>query len=291
MNYGIILGCPRSGTTYLVNCLRALDNAEVHSGDRLPVTIPQIVNQPINEQIYHALSFGFKLTLDNFIDSTKNSRLIGINRFFRREVSIGELMQYLRQIRQFDSLIFKEPFLSFAPEFTYHALPDCKIVHIFRDGRDVANSLVRTYGLFADERLYTLNNAEMPLGRKVLDRFVPWWLEEGGEQEFLDASPYVRSIWMWKTIVRLCHEFFSRPEIQSSGRVLLLKYEDLVKDPVGYGSKVIQHFAGTMNPRLEKRFKQAKTSSIGTYKRRELIEVEAATKIAQSELKLYGYDI
>ena len=59
------------------------------------------------------------------------------------------------------------------------ALPDAPIVHIVRDGRDCANSLVESYDVLSDEKLTHLKGSEMRLGRPYDERFVPWWVEEG----------------------------------------------------------------------------------------------------------------
>ncbi|HAG81044.1 MAG TPA: sulfotransferase family protein, partial [Cyanobacteria bacterium UBA12227] len=202
---------------------------------------------------------------------------------------IQEFAQSLGHKRVVQRIVYKEPFLSFAPEFAYHSLPNCRILHIYRDGRDCADSLVRTYNILTDEKLIDLRTSEMPLGRKYGNRYVPWWVENGREEEFLECTPYVRAIWMWKEMVSHCHKFFSLPDVIASGRTMVLKYEDLVNHPLKYGQSVVEHFGSQMNTRLQKRFNQARTSSIGSYKRRDSQEIELAEKIAHKELEIYGY--
>ena len=41
--YGVILGCPRSGTSFLGNCLWALPHSETLFGYHLPVTVPHVI--------------------------------------------------------------------------------------------------------------------------------------------------------------------------------------------------------------------------------------------------------
>ncbi|MEC4984441.1 MAG: sulfotransferase [Oscillatoria sp. PMC 1068.18] len=289
VKYGVILGCPRSGTTFLSQALLALPNTECIWGSHLPVSVPHIINNSISEVNYQALAFGFRHSLDNYLDSAINSQAAAMQKFLKGCLGWQEMWQALQRKRKVDMLVYKEPFLAFAPEFAYTALPDCKIIHIYRDGRDCANSLVRSYQVLTDEKLQHLQTAEMPLGRKYDRRYVPWWVEVGKEREFLDSTPYVRAVWMWKEMVRSCHEFFSRPEVVKSDRVLLLKYEDLVNDPVNIGKNVVEHLGGSMSDRLRQRFQQAKTSSVGKYKKRDPLEIETATAIAREELKLYGY--
>ena len=77
------------------------------------------------------------------------------------------------------TLVYKEPFLAFAPELAYRAVPDARLLYISRDGRDVADSLVRSYDVLTDEKLADLDNNELHIGRRVGELHVPWWVGEG----------------------------------------------------------------------------------------------------------------
>lgn len=54
-SYNVILGCPRSGTTFLVDSLKAMPNSECISGHLLPIVIPHLVNQNLSPEIYQLL--------------------------------------------------------------------------------------------------------------------------------------------------------------------------------------------------------------------------------------------
>ncbi len=290
IQYCIVLGCPRSGTTFLMQALQAVANSECVSGLLVPVSIPHLVNYSLPDYVYNVLAFELDASLQNYLDSgIPYSRLAALRKWIKGCMSNNELFQTLRRKRVVERIIYKEPFLSFAPEFTYRALPDCRIVHLYRDGRDCADSLVRTYSVLTDEKLMALNTSEMPLGRKYDERFVPWWVEEGEEEEFIASTPYVRAIWMWKEMVRRCHNFFSQSEVVATGRVLLVKYEDLASNKLNYGDVIVKHFGSNMNPQLQKQFKKAHPCSIGIHKSRNPQEIAAAEKIAQTELEIYGY--
>jgi hypothetical protein len=290
VKYCIVLGCPRSGTTFLMTALRALANSECISGLLVPVSIPHLVNYSLPTYIYNVLAFELEASFQNYLDSgIPYSRFSALHKWLKGYMSSQEFFHALGRQRVIERIIYKEPFLSFAPEFTYRALPDCRILHLYRDGRDCADSLVRTYDVLTDEKLMALNTSEMPIGRKYDERYVPWWVEQGREEEFLGSTPYLRAIWMWKEMVGRCHHFFSKPEVVATGRVLLVKYEDLVSDSLKYGEFITLHFGAAMNAQLRKQLKQAHPLSIGIHKRRNPKEIEEAERIAKTELKLYGY--
>jgi len=293
VQHGIVLGCPRSGTTYLMKVLNAVPGFECLNGTILPVAIPHVVNRDLDPEIYDALAVGFERALDLYLHSGQyHSRTRALKRWLRAPTGLGELVAALKGQRELpDRMIYKEPFLSLAPDFVLDALPDAKIVHLVRDGRDCANSLVRSYDVLTDEKLTDLKANEARLGRRYDHRYVPWWVEEGREQQFLDSTPYVRAIWMWKCMVRSCHESFSDPDIQESDRVLRVRYEEFMREPTKHGRAILEHFSGEPNPIFRRRLDEAHTRSIGKHQRRTADEIRRAEHVAGRELKLLGYDV
>ena len=291
LDLGVVLGCPRSGTTFLMSVLGTLPNAACLTGSLLPVAVPHVLNQDISPDVRAALTVGFERSIDAYLHSGRfNSRAATVQRWIGKPDRLRGLADVLSDSQRLRHFVYKEPFLSLAPELSYDALPSAQIVHIFRDGRDCANSLVRSYDVLSDERLTHLRGSEMRIGRKYdAQRYVPWWVDEDEEDLFMESTPYVRAIWMWKYMVRRCHDFFSQPDVQESGRVMLLRYEDLMRDPVGQGDAVAAHLGLTPTKTFYKRLKGAHTGSIGSYQRRDAAEVEAAEAIAGPELKRYGY--
>jgi hypothetical protein len=288
-HYGVILGCPRSGTSFLGHSLRALPHSEILFGYHLPVTVPHLLNRPLSCDVRQALAYGFRELLNNYMQSVHNSILATGRRWVQGRGSFGEILEALQRRRPVEWLIYKEPVLSFAPEFAWEAFPGVRLIHIVRDGRDCADSLVRTYDSLSDERLKSLETPEAPLGTKYGDSFVPWWVEAGREAEFLSATQFVRCVWMWKEMTRRCHRFFSNDEIKATARILEVKYEELARAPVAEARRIVSFLGAEWNRRLEKQFLKARSSSVGIHKRRDPKEIAEATRVAAAELELYGY--
>lgn len=289
MKLGVVLGCPRSGTTFLAEVLQALSHAESVSGRIFPPHVAHIVNAGVSEEVYLALQSAFRWAMDDFAGFTSDSRGWWFAEALRGNMGVGELARSLPRKRRLEAIILKEPFLAFAPRFVYDSLSTCRIVHIHRDGRDCADSLVRTYDVLTDDKLASLSSVEAPIGRKWDHRYVPWWVAGGEEDRFLATSPYVRAVWMWKEVVSRCHDFFSSQEVSASGRVLTVRYESLMTDPVTHGAQIIDHLQLRANRRVLARLRRAHTRSIGVHERRDAAEVDEAARVARRELQIYGY--
>lgn len=272
-----------------MDCLNAIPYSLCISGHLFPIAIPHLVNHPLSSELYQALLASFNFSIKDYLEATEKARIPTIVKWYKQTASFQELVLALQGKRKVEHFIYKEPFLSFAPEFTFNAVPNARLIYIYRDGRDVADSLIRRYNVLTDEKLVNLNTAEMPLGRKYDHRYVPWWVENGLETEFLACSPYVRAIWMWKEIVHRCNVFFSEETVIASGRVLKVRYEDLVSEPLKFGESIVEHLDCKMDHRLKTKFLEASTNSVGLYKARDSSEIKKAEACAKNELNCHGY--
>jgi hypothetical protein len=267
--------------------LDAMPETECVSGNLIPTAIPHILNRELSPEVRQALIGTLPKALSDYLESgAYNARTAALRKW---AAAGGGLGRAISGKRHSDRIVYKEPFLALAPEYPYEALPEARIVVIHRDGRDVADSLVRSYDVLTDEKLTDLQTTEAPIGRRIDDRYVPWWVAEGAEREFLDATPYVRAAWLWKEMVRRCDGFFARADVVAGGRVLQLRYEELVRDPAGVGRRLAEHVDGPVTSRMRKRLTSAHTRSIGVHRQRDPVELEAAERIAGDELRRLGY--
>lgn len=285
-DYAIILGCPRSGTTFLAEALQPLDGAEVVSGLIYPPEMAHLAATSTSAELDHLLDRSLRFSLEFFRDHAVASRGWAAGEWLKRNLSTAELVATLRHRREIRTVVYKEPFLAFAPDFAARAVPGTRVVHIHRDGRDCADSLERKYDVLTDDKLAALDTTEAPLGRKVDHRYVPWWVAEGDEDRFLGATPFVRSVWMWREMVRRCADAFDGAP---ADRVLTVRYEDLTRDPQAVGERVVRFLGHDVNRRVRSRLGTGHTKSIGVHRRRDPAEVAAATAVAAGELARYGY--
>lgn len=290
IEYTIVFGCPRSGTTFLSRAINAVPGLESLIGTLLPEAIPQIVRQPdVPEKVVDALAIGFERSLDLYMHSGRfHSRAMALQKWFNTRNGIGGLSKALRGPRLLNHIVYKEPALAFSPDFVLRSFPESKIIYIYRDGRDVANSLVKSYDEMSDEMLASPVGLDRVLGRRYDSRYIPWWVEDGRDQEFIDSTPYVRSIWMWKEMVRECAECFDRHN-DAADRILQIRYEDMMTDPEPFGEKILAHLGEEPTSRFRKVMRSAHVKSIGNYKKRDAAEVSAAERVAGDELRLLGY--
>ena len=176
MNTVLVFGAPRSGTTYLVHCLRNLKSTVCKSGTLVPTIVPHLAgSRPNDTHLNQALRESLFRSFDAYLNSEYHSRFEAMEYWWTAPRQLDRLSHVLRKgsrprPKQF---VYKEPFFALAPELVAAGLPDAKILYIYRDGRDVANSLVDSYDVLTDEKLTDLRSTEARLGRRHEDRYVP----------------------------------------------------------------------------------------------------------------------
>lgn len=289
MKYCFVFGAPRSGTTYLQKALSLLSSTETKIGQLVPVATFHIANQAIPNNVYEALAVSIKRNIDVYLSGEYKSRFLALEDWWNAPLQKERLSHIFRRGARPrpDWFIYKEPFLSFAPELTVESIPDARIIYIYRDGRDVANSLVESYNVLTDKELRNLRSTEMRLGRSYDDRYVPWWVTREREDEFMLATPYARAIWMWMYMVRRSHQFFQRSKLDD--QTLHVKYEDFMREPHRIGNQILDFLNVEGTRAFERHLNQARTSSIGKHLERPKDEITTATNLASNSLNRLGY--
>ena len=190
-----VVGSPRSGTTMLGQSLGSAPGF-VDLGEVAPLkaALPDLAGLPEDEA---------SRRLRHVLERTRGLALV----------------RGLRGVEQ-------TPEMAFLVGAGLRAYPRARVVHIVRDGRDVACSLLERGWLSAGHEGH--DDAHLLYGAQA--RF---WVELGRAQEFEHASDATRAAWAWRRYVSAAR--------QPVDRVLELRYEQLVADPGGAAALIATH--------------------------------------------------
>jgi hypothetical protein len=225
-----VVGSPRSGTTFLAGAIGALPGF-VDLGEVAPVkaAVPELATLPP-------------------ADAARRLRRILV--VARRVGLVGSV----RAVEQTPEMAFLVPVVPLA-------YPKARVVHIVRDGRDVACSLLEKPWLRAEQA--RADDAGVPYG--AYPRF---WVEPERRDEFERASDARRAAWVWRSYVTAARE----------GGALELRYEELASDPRRVGDELARFIDAPVGLLVDA-LSRAHAESVGRYRRdldaEQLAEVEA----------------
>lgn len=179
-----VLGSPRSGTTFVAGSIgRVPGFADLGELAPWKAAIPQLASRPEGE-----VAAELRRTLET------------VRRY--------GLVRYLRAIEQ-------SPETAFVLAAAVRAYPQAAVVHMVRDPRDVAASLLQKGWLATDRS--GQDDVGAPYGGHA--RF---WVEPGRVAEFDAASEARRAGWAWRSYVTAAR---AAPE-----STVTVRYEDLAAD-------------------------------------------------------------
>lgn len=226
-----ILGAPRSGTTFLGSCFGALPDVSYHFEPRPTKAAARHVYEGSWSEQRAARTFRASYAL--------------------LQVAAGHGGRRFAE---------KTPENCFIVPFLLRTFPDATFVHIVRDGRDVAVSHAEKPWLAAG----SAGGAGRGRAGAVWGPWPRWWVEPDRAEEFTAVSDLSRTAWAWRrfTEAALAH----LAEIPA-GRVLTVRYEDVVLDPED-AAVTIGRFLGHEQPPepLRAALLRAKPDSIGRWR-------------------------
>jgi hypothetical protein len=141
------------------------------------------------------------------------------------------------------------PETGFIAPAVHRAFPRARLVHIVRDGRDVACSLIERGWLNAGRD--GADDAGLPFG--AYRRF---WVETGRDLEFQRASDARRAAWAWRRYVEAA---------RVDGLALEVRYEQLVADPAAVAAKLAPDLE-LDEADVRRAFSAAFASSVGRFR-------------------------
>jgi hypothetical protein len=213
-----VVGCPRSGTTFLGGALGAqpgfVDLGEVAP---LKAILPLLPGLPVPEAA-------------------------------RRIRRILERVRRLSAVRGLRG-VEQTPETAFSLQAALLAYPDARAIHIYRDGRDVACSLLERGWL--STRRAGADDAGHSYGAHT--RF---WVEPERAEEFARASDATRAAWAWRRYVTAARSIREG--------VLDVRYEKMVREPSRVAEIMAAHLAIDVDP-LRSEIGKAHGRSVGRH--------------------------
>jgi hypothetical protein len=239
-----VVGAPRSGTTFMGGSL-----------GRLPGFVDLGEVGPL------------KVAIDELAALPEDEAAGRLRRTIERVRRFG-LARRLRAVEQ-------TPETSFVLGAALRAYPHAKVVHMVRDGRDVACSLLEQGWLRAERGgADDVGNAYGEQAR--------FWVEPERAREFNAASEASRAGWAWR-------RYLTAARAAAPAATLEVRYEELAADPDATAARIARHIGA--DPRaLAEALREVHSHSVGRW-RRDLTEEQIADVEAEAGplLRELGY--
>lgn len=261
-----IVGCPRSGTSFLSSCIGSIDQIEQFVGVLVPPRMmhqigmrSEVHGEPAEELLWIVRDIFWQAFWRRIRFRAERAAQV----VYRRKPWYWVLQRPTIEGRYFS---YKEPFLAFAMRELAAHFPESKLVHIIRDGRDNADSMIRSYPhalsdrVLGDRSLALNKVSEIGIPRRFGERYVPWWIKEGEEEHFLACSQYGRYVWMWREMVSRVQNCGKQV---GGGRYLELRYESIVSQPQENAEGILRFLGFDTSRSLLRRLGHGRVDSVG----------------------------
>jgi hypothetical protein len=240
-----VIGAPRSGTTFLGNCLGRLPEISYHYEPRLTKAAARCV----------------------YDGSWSARRAAAVFRLSYSALLLAALDGGHRFAEKNPENSFLVPFL--AAEF-----PGAQFIHIVRDGRDAAVSHAEKPWLAAA----SASSGQRGMAGQLRGPRARWWVESPRREEFAQVSDIARSAWCWRRFTEAALDGVAR---LAPGRAVEVRYEAMVRDPAA----TADHLAGFLGTspggggELRAAMARARPDSVGRWRAtlsgQDVTEVEA----------------
>lgn len=251
-----LIGSPRSGTTFLGECL-----------------------EKIPEVSYHFEPVATKFAANYVFTGEWNIRKA--QRYYRR------MYAWLMQQHLDGDLRFAEktPRNCFLIEFLAKTFPDAQFVHIIRDGRDAALSHSKKPWMQAASAKGNDDKGYEPGGFRI-GPYARFWVERDRIAEFESTSDIHRCIWAWR---RHTESALNAAQALSKHQYHELRYEAIAANPTQEADRLLDFLGIHPAPSracFHDAISQMRSTSIGQWQKEisqadlQLVDREAKTLLA-----------
>lgn len=253
----IITGACRSGKTTIGQILGSMNNVEYIDEPWFPTVLPVMQNYgSIDPDVAVDMLRAFTKELFNDIILLRQSnfRPNDLSTIWARK-DVKDIMDRLvkkhtrddveKYIEEKNPILLYNlaeliPFMS----FFIKTFPDCRIIHVIRNGFDVAQEVV-------DKQWFSNEKFKEPLSNYYLFRvfedsgkhYIPWWVKRGEERKFLRMNDYTKGLYYWRNLLEINKEDVEIFKIKKSNQYMEIKFEDIFENP-GVTAKTLGAFLG-----------------------------------------------
>ena len=228
-----VIGSPRSGTTFLASAIGSLSGfVDLGEVAALKAAVPELAE------------------LEPHAAARRMRRILGMAR------RVG-LVGAVRAVEQ-------TPELAHVVRIIPLAYPEARIVHIVRDGRDVAGSLL-------DKPWLRSGRGRSDDAGLAYGSYARFWVEPDRRDEFETTTDARRAAWVWRRYVTAA---------RSAEDALEIRYEQLTQSPETVASELGRHL-GVPVEGLAAGLDRAHAGSVGRF-RTDLDETQLADVLAEA---------
>ncbi len=248
-----VVGAPRSGTTMLGCLLSTSDAVSYHYEPGL--------TKAATRYVYENL---WRTTTSRFVFRSTYALLMAS----RRETGLR--------------FVEKTPQASHIVPFLAAAFPDSTFVHIIRDGRDAATSLLAKPWYRAEMAYSGLREP----GGYSFGPYPRFWVEQERLEEFAETTDFHRCIWTWRA--------FTAAALKGTAtfpdRTVTVRYEEVVRDPERTVGELFATLAIAPGPNYADAVRDVTATSVGSWRKQlSAAEVECAETEAGDLLHRLAY--
>ena len=241
----IISGVARSGKTTLGNILGSCIAVEHVEEPKPFVHLPILsafgsINEPLSVNIFK--SYIYDLWYERLIMRNVNFRPMDESSIWKQKTIMEIIYRTLRlndrkMVQRYldnrnSSLVLTLTHTIPFCDFFWKALPQSKILHVVREGVQVAMD-VTSKGWLANEQLIEPQHASpyrLYLRKKDGTKFhLPFWVENGYEERYLNMSLFSRGIYYWRRLLEM-YEDVMKLSMQTD-LMHVVNFENILDNP------------------------------------------------------------
>ena len=291
----IITGMYRSGKSLLGKILGTLENVEFVDEPWLPTVLPhfqgnnlldpRVAKDIMRSYLEEMLNDMILLRQTNFrprdqstIWARKDEKEI-IYRLLNLHTR-DDVRRYVKEKNPvlLLNLSFTTPHVIFLAE----TFPGCKIIHVIRNGLDVALDV-------EEKKWYSNRQLKQPVCSGDLYRiycskiyfekyYIPWWVKRGDEEKFLGMNDFAKGLYLWRRHFELAEKEINKFKSSFPNQYKEVRFESILKKPEAVINDLSEFFNVKLSKQTELVLSEIDAKMLKSKKRYPLNEIPSDEK-------------